>query len=1479
MSKVDPVRPEGPLAVYNNTIIDDINAYNKNHSYLSFDPSPPKNDGDASNSSIFSRTPLNLMSEDSESETKNPVKMNMLDNNYYTIDTATYNAALYFASLKAEAQANIRNKTNILTETQGLRYVIRPEYYNGDTAFFTRSHSVPTKNASIVGSGDASTAPGVVHESFGGIRDFSPFVSMAEGFGNIRKENRTAPTVEAMTSGESRKYSPGLAFVIVDGYMNDNFQFFEGKPPKAGTSPGTTANLGTVALATNNMIPNNNSVHTWSAQWTGYFRCNRTGSWTFGISSDDCGFIWINNVLVANYGGQHPQQGPATGKINLQDGVYYPMKVQMGENQGLYGINVGFYQPGTRNKITDGAGYYFSTLPYPGTSPSELPGLIDGLKVIIVDGYMNDDTNFFEGKALKPGTTYAYVSNIAAVDIATNNMIPDNSSVHEWSAQWTGYFLCTRTGTWTFSLNSDDCSFLWIADTMIINNGGLHSPKELSGSIDLVINQYYPIKLQMAEYRGGYVVRLGFAPPGGNVITDGTGYYFSKPPTLHSFNQSLIPIRSMYDHITKFFSPTAPTMHANNNEVLMIYPDLYDAAIVTSRNMKDIIIPTGTGALSVEWFGYFKPISTGTYTFESHSSRKHSSIIWFGDTALVAYNEKNAVLNNLKESATAQSTPVAVVSGQYYPIRVIYGHSSEGIYDFSVNIYMTQSSGQSQMMSSGDGYFCFLTDPKGKPYEPVQMAIALQRDQGDPATSVGAAIEPPCKCFVSPVDISNNAVNNFNLRATKAMQNVSFSRIALTTTPSTQDIACSLVLQADGNLMFHRGNDPPRSITGNKSYNANCATMCNNLQSNIGISNIAVSSANIPGVNLTGYFETVVSQGTDANDPTLVYDIVTLTLDNEAILSIYRGKLPILVTAAYTIGANSQYNVSKYVGAAENSISINNYSDMKNVGSEANNCHTSVQASCAFTMRLTNSGNLSIVTATAEVWNSSSLNIPVPDVARLKVVDAWVMDLAKRNNLTMESASYAAPFDPTPFKSSSLGPGGDIPYLYSPNGMFKLEIEKGNVVIKYAEPLNASISTSSGNPTTFFLHIIAADEKLGNMFVANETNRTLRKITPDTTGALHLNNAYTKVNTTFASPPTELHSSGVDPRSYSAYANTDLAGCQAICNSSAACTHLYSYKLPNNKAGCMVNSDSKHAKYYATTPNSGISSSELYTRGKTIASTCRFSYPEYTTGALNVINATSTPEYAKYESQYSISTDAGLPVFLPDSEGACGDANIKKKMVYLMGDDKSYATYIPSMAPVEGFDGGANTMSRRSTALPFSHLDNNAASRVSPAISSVRSGIVEGMSIAGYNPITACTVGADDGAVRTCITGLTANIAALKAYSTVYHDNNAAINRNYSNITSTADAINVAYPETNVLSPNELKTARDAQGATAHKYEAIDYAGNLIYEDKTRMPQYLKDRMLSDAKQEILIQNTTYILSTMTVAVLAIVAVMASRSA
>ncbi len=56
----------------------------------------------------------------------------------------------------------------------------------------------------------------------------------------------------------------------------------------------------------------------------------------------------------------------------------------------------------------------------------------------------------------------------------------------EWFAiRYSGAFRVEQGGTWTFRLSSDDGSRLTIDDKVVIDNDGVHSPKERTGTIEL----------------------------------------------------------------------------------------------------------------------------------------------------------------------------------------------------------------------------------------------------------------------------------------------------------------------------------------------------------------------------------------------------------------------------------------------------------------------------------------------------------------------------------------------------------------------------------------------------------------------------------------------------------------------------------------------------------------------------------------------------------------------------------------------------------------------------------------------------------------------------------------------------------------------------------------------------------------------------------------------------------------------------------
>jgi hypothetical protein len=117
---------------------------------------------------------------------------------------------------------------------------------------------------------------------------------------------------------------------------------------------------------------------------------------------------------------------------------------------------------------------------------------------------------------------------------------PISEDGNSFSMQWLGYFVPSTTETYTFFLNSDDASYLWIGSNAVsgfstanatINNGGLHGPIEVSGTAALTAGVYYPVRIQYGENGGGDVMFFNYSTPTIGKTTDVTGRVFYHPAT------------------------------------------------------------------------------------------------------------------------------------------------------------------------------------------------------------------------------------------------------------------------------------------------------------------------------------------------------------------------------------------------------------------------------------------------------------------------------------------------------------------------------------------------------------------------------------------------------------------------------------------------------------------------------------------------------------------------------------------------------------------------------------------------------------------------------------------------------------------------------------------------------------------------------------------------------------------------------------
>ncbi|WP_036389644.1 PA14 domain-containing protein, partial [Microcystis aeruginosa] len=119
--------------------------------------------------------------------------------------------------------------------------------------------------------------------------------------------------------------------------------------------------------------------------------------------------------------------------------------------------------------------------------------LSQGLKGQYYNGYFDDNLGFF---SQNPSLLTRIDTNVNFLDNSTSwnlNTISQLADLETFSAQWNGYINIPVTGNYTFYLNSDDASYLFLDSATLaptptnatINNGGLHDEKEVSKTVNL----------------------------------------------------------------------------------------------------------------------------------------------------------------------------------------------------------------------------------------------------------------------------------------------------------------------------------------------------------------------------------------------------------------------------------------------------------------------------------------------------------------------------------------------------------------------------------------------------------------------------------------------------------------------------------------------------------------------------------------------------------------------------------------------------------------------------------------------------------------------------------------------------------------------------------------------------------------------------------------------------------------------------------
>jgi beta-glucosidase len=107
------------------------------------------------------------------------------------------------------------------------------------------------------------------------------------------------------------------------------------------------------------------------------------------------------------------------------------------------------------------------------------------------------------------------------IDFNWNGNSPGQGvNADNWSAQWTGTLTPPTTGTYTFSLTSDDGSRLYINGQLVVDNWNYQAATTKTGTVTLTAGQPVTIKVQYMQGGGQSSLKLGWQPPSAETLLD-----------------------------------------------------------------------------------------------------------------------------------------------------------------------------------------------------------------------------------------------------------------------------------------------------------------------------------------------------------------------------------------------------------------------------------------------------------------------------------------------------------------------------------------------------------------------------------------------------------------------------------------------------------------------------------------------------------------------------------------------------------------------------------------------------------------------------------------------------------------------------------------------------------------------------------------------------------------------------------------------
>src|SRR5215471_599157 len=213
-------------------------------------------------------------------------------------------------------------------------------------------------------------------------------------------------------------------------------------------------------------FPGTKLVDNFYVRWTGVLKTPKDGRYTFYLNSDDGSRLFVDGKEVVNNGGTHEMTE-----------LFAETELKAGEHE----IKVEFFD------AEEDAGCIFSWEP-PGMSKAVVPASVLFHKAAGAQpGLVAEFFKTEEGSEDFPDFPASKGPDLKRVDKDINV----ESTQEEWPGtqfkdffyiRWTGTIRIPTEGAYTFYLESDDGSRMFIDDKQVLDNGGAHAMQEVSGT-------------------------------------------------------------------------------------------------------------------------------------------------------------------------------------------------------------------------------------------------------------------------------------------------------------------------------------------------------------------------------------------------------------------------------------------------------------------------------------------------------------------------------------------------------------------------------------------------------------------------------------------------------------------------------------------------------------------------------------------------------------------------------------------------------------------------------------------------------------------------------------------------------------------------------------------------------------------------------------------------------------------------------------